>query len=167
MTESSDEAACKIADALRVYSLFAFEVDPPFLLEVGAYEIGELVTHAAEAESPAVDELLNISLRLDRESVTFESVNEGTLNAVRREQVSLATFFLHRGDEAREWAIHADMLGENPKRLEAVRAGIEAATDEQYQEFSDRGVNLAYVAPERRAQLARFYSWFDEASPAN
>lgn len=167
VTEGSDEAAYKIADALRVYSLFAFEVNQPFLLEVGAYEIGELVAHAAEAESPAVDDLLQIFLRLDRESVIFESVNEATLSAVRREQVSLAAYFLHRGDEARARTIHADMLVENPKRLEAVRASIEAATDEQYQEFSDRGVNFAYVAPERRAQLARFYSWFDEPRASN
>ena len=144
------------------YSLFAFEINQPFLMQVGAYELGELVAHAAETASPAVDDLLDVFLHFDRESMSFEGLHEETLSAVRREQVSLATYFLHKGDEARARKIHSDMIGENADRLKAVRRNIEAATDEQYKEFSDRGVNFAWVAPERRAQLDRFYSWFDE-----
>jgi hypothetical protein len=155
------EAAREIGNALLEYSMFAFEIDEPFLLQVGAYELGELVAHAAETESPAVDDLLNIFLHFDRESIGLESLLEETLSAVRREQVSLAAYFLHKGDEARARKIHADMIGENPERLAAVRRNIDAATDEQYNEFSDRGVNFAWVAPERRAQLDRFYSWFE------
>jgi hypothetical protein len=155
------EAAREIGNALLEYSMFAFEIDEPFLLQVGAYELGELVAHAAETESPAVDDLLDIFLHFDRESVGLESLLEETLSAVRREQVSLAAYFLHKGDEARARKIHADMIGENPERLAAVRRNIDAATDEQYNEFSDRGVNFAWVAPERRAQLDRFYSWFE------
>jgi hypothetical protein len=158
------DAACEIGNSLLEYSIFAFEIDEPFLLQVGAYELGELVAHAAERASPAVDDLLDIFLHFDRESVSFDSVREETLSAVRREQVSLATYFLHKGDEARARRIHADMTGENPERLEAVRRNIEAATDEQYNEFSDRGVNFAWVAPERRAQLDRFYGWFEDAN---
>ena len=154
-------SATAIGKALLDYSLFAYEVDQPFLLQVGAYELGELVAHAAESDSPALDDLLDTFLRLDRESMAFESVHEGTLTAVRREQVSLAAYFLHRGDEARARRIHSDMENENPQRLAAVRARIESATDEQYQEFSDRGVNFEWVAPERRAQLDTFYGWFD------
>ena len=157
------EAACKIADALFEYSLFAAEVEQSFLLQVGAYEVGELVAHAAEVESSAVDQLLDVFLKLDQESISANGVKEQTLRAVRREQISLAAFFLHRGDETRARRIYADMLGERPERLAAVRQGIEAATNEQYHEFSDRGVNFAYVAPERRAQLPRFFGWFDDA----
>lgn len=167
LSAGKNDAACAIGNSLLDYSLFAFEVNQPFLLQVGAYELGELVAHAAETKSEAVDELLETFLRLDRESMSVEGALEGTLSAVRREQVSLAAYFLHRGDEARARKIHSDMLGENPKRLADVRASIEAATDEQYQEFSDRGVNFAYVNPERRAQLALFYSWFDAPGSAN
>jgi hypothetical protein len=157
------DAAIDISNALLDYSLFAFEIDEPFLLQVGAYELGELVAQAAEAGSPAVDDLLDIFLHFDRESIALEAVREETLSAVRREQVSLAAYFLHKGDEARARKIHADMKGELPKRLAAVRQYIEAEQDEQYQEFSDRGVNFGWVAPERRAQLDRFYSWFEQA----
>jgi hypothetical protein len=100
-------------------------------------------------------------LHFDRESMSLESAQEETLSAVRREQVSLAAYFIHKGDEVRARKIHADMVGENPERLAEVRRNIEAATDEQYQEFSDRGVNFAWVSPERRAQLDRFYGWFE------
>ena len=156
------DAARDIGNSLLEYSLFAFEINQPFLMQVGAYELGELVAHAAETASPAVDDLLDVFLHFDRESMSFEGLHEETLSAVRREQVSLATYFLHKGDEARARKIHSDMIGENADRLKAVRRNIEAATDEQYKEFSDRGVNFAWVAPERRAQLDRFYSWFDE-----
>jgi hypothetical protein len=166
LSAGDNDAAIDIGNALLEYSLFAFEIDEPFLLQVGAYELGELVAHAAETASPALDDLLDIFLHFDRESVSLESVQEETLAAVRREQVSLAAYFLHKGDEARARMIHADMIGENPERLAAVRRNIDAATDEQYMEFSDRGVNFAWVSPERRAQLDRFYSWFDATAEA-
>jgi hypothetical protein len=162
LSAGNNGAAVDISKALLEYSLFAFEIDEPFLLQVGAYELGELVAHAAETASPALDDLLDIFLDFDRESVSLESVEEETLAAVRREQVSLAAYFLYKGDEARARRIHTDMIGENPERLAAVRRNIDAAKNEQYMEFSDRGVNFAWVAPERRAQLDRFYSWFDE-----
>jgi hypothetical protein len=161
LSADNNEAAIEIAKALLEYSLFAFEIDEPFLLQVGAYEIGELVAHASETVSPAIDDLLDVFLHFDRESMSLESAQEETLSAVRREQVSLAAYFIHKGDEVRARKIHADMIGENPKRLAEVRRNIEAATDEQYQEFSDRGVNFAWVSPERRAQLDRFYGWFE------
>ncbi len=128
---------------------------------MGAYELGELVAHASETESSLVDDLLEVFLQFDRESISLSGTREETLRAVRREQVSLAAYFLHRGDEARARRIHADMREENPQRLAAVRRNIDSATDEQYKEFSDRGVNFAWVAPERRAQIDRFYAWFE------
>jgi hypothetical protein len=160
LSAGQSDVAIEIGDALLEYSLFAFEINEPFLLQVGAFELGELVVHAVENESPATDALLKIFLHFDRESISFDGVREETLIAVRREQVSLAAYFLHKGDEVRARRIHADMVGENPARLDAVRRNIEAASDEQYKEFSDRGVNFAWVAPERRAQIDRFYSWF-------
>ena len=163
LSAGDTDTACKIAIALFDYSLFAADMNQSFLLQVGAYEIGELVAHAEAIESSAIDELLEVFLRFDRESTPSEGVHEETLRAVRREQVSLAAFFLHHGDESRARRIHRDMLGERPDRLEAVRRSIEAATDEQYQEFSARGVNFSYVTPERRAQISKFYDWFDEA----
>jgi hypothetical protein len=157
------EAAIEISNALLDYSLFAFEIDQPFLLQVGAYELGELVARADEIAPAAVDDLLDVFLHFDRESLSLESAQEETLSAVRREQVSLAAYFLYKGDEPRARKIHTDMIGEKPERLNAVRRGIEAAIGEQYKEFSDRGVNFSWVAPERRAQLDLFYSWFESA----
>ncbi len=155
------DTAREIGNALLEYSLFAYEIDEPFLLQVGAYELGELVAHAATSESPGVDDLLEVFLKFDRKSISLESVHEDTLIAVRHEQVSLAAFFLDRGDEVRARMIHADMVGENPERLKTVHDRLVAATDEQYMEFSDRGVNFSWVSPERRAQLDRFFGWFD------
>ena len=155
-----DDDAVRSAEAQLDYALFAFEVGQPFLLEVGAYELGQLVAHASAAKSPATDALLDVFLRLDHERSGVDGAGESALSAVRREQISLAAWFLHVGDEERARRIHADMKDESPERLAAVRRGIESATDEQYREFSDRGVNFAWVAPERRAQLETFFGWF-------
>jgi hypothetical protein len=161
LSAGNTAAAIEISEALLSYSLFAFSIEEPFLLQVGAYELGELVAYASESNSPAVDDLLDVFLEFDRESMSFEGTHEETRSAVRREQVSLAAYFLSQGDEVRARRVHEDMKSEHRERLTAVRTSIEEATDEQYQEYSDRGVNFAWVSPERRAQLDRFYSWFD------
>ena len=76
--------------------------------------------------------------------------------------MQLAACLLDRGDEERARQIYDDMAGESAARLRAIRAEIEEETRPHYWEFTDRGVNFAYLTPGRRRHLDQFFSWFDD-----
>jgi hypothetical protein len=156
--------ATDVAEFLRYYGQLGFGMGQPFLLEVVAYDLGLLVEHALEAEHPEADALLDLFLEVDREPDGLSSEHEERLRGVRRAQVQLAAYLLDRGDETRARRIHADMASEDPERLRAIRDEIEAETRAYYWEFTDRGVNFAYLTPERRRHLDQYFSWFDDPS---
>jgi quinoprotein glucose dehydrogenase len=148
----------EIAGHLRFYGLLAYETDQPFLLEAVAYDLARLVERAVELRRPEAAPLLDLFLQVDREPASPEQ--EERLRGVRRAQVQLAAFFLAGGDELRARRIFEDLAHERPERIAAVRAELESEDRSQYWEFTDRGVNFSYLPPERRAHLARFFSWF-------
>ena len=152
------ERTLEIAGHLRFYGMLAYEMEQPFLLEAVAYDVARLVEHAVERNRPEAAALLDLFLQVDREPESPEQ--EERLRGVRRAQVQLATFFLARGDEPRARRIFEDMKDERRERLAAVRDELVAEERAQYWEFTDRGVNFSYLPPERRAHLARFFSWF-------
>ena len=153
----------RLAEHLSTYGWLGYEQDQGFLLEVVAHDLGELIEAAALRDPGRVDELLDVFLQVDREAAGPEEL---PLQGVRRAQVRLATFFLARGDEPRARRIYLDMVDERPERLEAVRQEILAVESAKYREFTDRGVDFAYLSPERRALVERFYAWFKEPRPA-
>ncbi len=149
----------EIAGHLRYYGLTANEMSQPFLLVAVAYDLARLVECAVEADRADAGALLDLFLQVDREPESPEQ--EERLRGVRRAQVQLATFFLARGEEPQARRIFEDMRDERHERLAAVREELVAEERAQYWEFTDRGVNFGYLPPERRAHLARFFSWFD------
>jgi hypothetical protein len=154
----------ELADHLRFYGQLAYGMGQPFLLEAVAYDLARLVERAVETGRPEAEALLALFLQVDREPESPEQ--EERLRGVRRAQVQLATFFLARGDEPSARRIFEDMKDERAERLAAVRDELLAEERAQYWEFTDRGVNFAYLPPERRALLARFFSWFGGALAA-
>jgi hypothetical protein len=154
----------ELADHLRFYGQLAYGMGQPFLLEAVAYDLARLVEGAVEAGRPEAEALLALFLQVDREPESPEQ--EERLRGVRRAQVQLATFFLARGDEPSARRIFEDMKDERAERLAAVRDELLAEERAQYWEFTDRGVNFAYLPPERRALLGRFFSWFGGALAA-
>jgi hypothetical protein len=157
------EAVIEIAGHFRFYGQLGYEQDQPFLLEVVAYDLAHLVEVALSEAPASVDALLDLFLRVDRESESPEQ--ETRLRGVRRAQVQLATLFLLREDPARARRIFEDMRHERPERLASVRDELLAETRPQYWEFTDRGVNFAYLPPERRARVHDFFAWFDTLAP--
>jgi hypothetical protein len=143
---------------MRFYGQLAYEMGQSFLLEAVAYDLARLVERAVEESRPEAAPLLDLFLQVDREPASPEQ--EERLRGVRRAQVQLATFFLARGEEPPARRIFEDMRDERHERLAAVRDELVAEERAQYWEFTDRGVNFSYLAPERRAHLARFFSWF-------
>ena len=151
----------EIADHLRFYGQLGYGMEQPFLLEAVAYDLARLVERAVESGRPEAGALLDLFLQVDREPESPEQ--EERLRGVRRAQVQLATFFLANDDEPSARRIFEDMKDERSERLAAVRDELLTEERAQYWEFTDRGVNFSYLPPERRAHLARFFSWFGRA----
>jgi len=152
------EVALAITEHFRTYGQEALGQDQGFLLEVVAYDVGQLVEFAVEHELPEAGALLDLFLEVDREP--HGPGDEVRLRGVRRCQVQLATFFLERGDEVSARRIFADMEDEQAERLLAIREELLGEERAQYWEFTDRGVNFSYLPPARRALVEPFFSWF-------
>jgi hypothetical protein len=162
LKQKSFAEVSEIVEHLRSYATFAFSQGDAFLLEVAAYDIVTLIEEAVIQDSPIVDDLLERLLELDQE-IRVENEEASLLN-VRRAQLQLATFFLQHNDEVRAHRIIDDMKDELPERLEGIRTNLMTEERAQYWEFTDRGVNFGYLAPERRPYLDTLFGWLREAS---
>jgi hypothetical protein len=151
------ERAVEVAGSIKFYGQVAFAAQIPFLLETAAHDIGALIERAAERHAPSEEALLAVLLDVDREPDGTRA-QETSLRGVRRAQVKVATWYLAAGRADRARRIAADLHGESPQRLAALRADLEAVTDEEYHEMSDRGVHFDWLPPERRAHLAAFFA---------
>jgi hypothetical protein len=151
------DAVREIAGFFQHYGVFAHTLGQSFILEVAAHDIVQLIETAARLESPVVDDLLSRLLELDQE-IKQES-QEASLMGVRRAQMQLATLFIERNEEPRARRIAADLAAERPERLERIRAELLSDERSEYWEFTPRGLNFGYLAPERRRHLATLFGW--------
>jgi hypothetical protein len=167
------EAALRAGDAETVravgrhfeyYGQVAFSSGLPFLLETAAYDLCALCECASECDAAAAlrDELLGVLLQVDKEAEGAHGEHEASLRGVRKAQIKLATFYLARGEEAPARRIHDDLQGESDQRLRSIRDELDAVTSKYFWEVTDRGLNMDYIAPERRPHLARFFAWFGD-----
>lgn len=151
----------EIAGHLRFYGQLGRATGQGFLLEAVAYDLSLLIERAAERESPLVDPLLDVLLRVDRAN-GGASQTPG-LQGVRRAQVQLATLFAVRGDRVRAERVMQEVARDGPELLRAVRDELLSETRSQYWEFTDRGLNFSYLPPERRARLGELFAGIDLA----
>jgi hypothetical protein len=145
--------ALLVAGYLKFYGNLGYEVGMPFLLETAAHDITGLIEVDLAEGHGLTDRLLTLLLDLDRE-IKHES-HEETLLGVRRSQMQLGTLFLEHGDVDRASRVAADFATESSDRIEQVIELLEQAREPQYWEMTARGVNFAYLPPERRDQLPR------------
>ncbi len=157
------ERGVRIAEHLRFYGQLAHAQSLPFLLEAVAYELALLTELLVTRGDPEADTLLDVLLRVDREGES--PVQQTSLHGVRRAQIQFATFLLVRGDLVRAKRVYEDMAHEAPARLAAIRDELLAEDRAQYWEITDRGVNFAYLPPERRAKVPEFFAWFGDRVP--
>ena len=162
MEAGDEKTTLAVAEYFRYYGQIAYKGGQPFLLEAVTYDLTKVLERAIEIESPMVDPLLDLLLTVDRESKSDEQ--EESLLGVRRAQVQLATLFLERGDDARANRIRHDMRAERGERLRLVRDELLAEERQYFWEFNDRGVNFAYLPPERRALVPVFFEGFTSLS---
>jgi hypothetical protein len=141
----------EIAGYLSEYGQLAHKMGISFLLETAANDLGQLIEDACAADSPVVDDLLDMLLELDQE--IKEESHEESLLGVRRAQIQLATYFLRRQDDERAARIVEDLRHERLERLERIRTQLMTDDREQFWELTDRGVNFSFLAHDRRPFL--------------
>lgn len=149
----------EIARYFKYYGLLSYRMKLSFILETVAYDLCTLTEFAIDSKSSVVDDLLDIFLRVDRE--TEEEAQDDHLRGVRKAQVKLATYFLVLGDMERARKVYADMVDENPGRLASIRDELFSVLSPEYWEITDRGSNFEYLGAARRRELTTFFGWFD------
>jgi hypothetical protein len=149
--QDNEEQALAAADYIQTYGQLAFTMDQPFILEVGAFDLGELLRVAKTKNSGILDDLLSAYLELDHE-IKSES-QEASLLGVRRAQMQLGAFFLSCGDVPRAQRVADDLKTERSDRLFRLRNAMLSDDRELFWEFTPRGVNFGYLAPEYRPHL--------------
>lgn len=160
LDQGHDSRAIEIIGYFKYYGGLAFHARLPFLLETVAYDVCAVLEQAASKSSPALDELLGIFLRVDKESEG--EVQEASLRGVRKAQIKLATLFLFTGDHGRARRVYEDLANEDPMRLVSIREELDAVGSSEYWEITDRGANFEYIPTHRREAMALFFSWFDD-----
>jgi hypothetical protein len=147
-------AVIKVADRICFYGRLARSKGLPFLLEVAAYDLAQLV-EAAAGEHALRDTLLEQLLTLDHEGAEH-------VRGVSRAQMQLATFFLWRGEDEPARRIARKLRVAGAQLLAATRDELEREVSPSYWEINDRGSNFAYLPPERRARLDALLAMVNE-----
>ena len=129
----------------------AYGTDQFFILEVAAFDLARIIEQAFRNLPDSVDNLLKGFLKLDQ-AVRTEA-QEQSLIGVRRAQIQIATFFLSQNAEDLVNLVLADLLGEDQERLERIINALAIETQDIFWEFTPRGVNFNYLAPELKEQL--------------
>lgn len=160
LAAGAEDRLIEVARRIRFYGQLAFAMNTGFILETAAYDLCSLIERVHERGARCHDHLLgDIFLELDREPEGGKT-QEASLRGVRKAQIKLATHYLVHGDEPHARRIFQDMRGERKERIDGIRAELEAVVEPEYWEVSDRGINFEWLPVERRAELARFFSWF-------
>jgi hypothetical protein len=160
LKQSEHALATEVATYFKYYGQLAFGMGLPFVLETAAYDLCTLNELAFDVRSPERGRLLKVFLQVDKESET--NVQEAALRGVRKAQVKLATYYLHRGDEAAAREIYEDMREERPERLASIRDELLQVQAKEFWEVIDRVQNFDYLPPDRKEMIARFFSMFGE-----
>jgi hypothetical protein len=151
--------AIEIAHHLHYYGQVSYGANLPFILETVAYDLCTLNEVAHARGAAALDELLEIFLKVDKEG--DGEAHEASLRGVRKAQIKLATYYMVQGDELRARRIQLDMADEDRHRLASIHDELLHVDSQDYWEITDRGVNFDYLPPERKQKLAEFFGWFE------
>ena len=142
------------------YGLTSFDMQLSFVTETVAYDLSAVCEFAHSLGKKDDARLLAMFLELDQ-PLRVRRQEQGLLG-IRKAQVKLAAYYLAAGEEARARSIADDMRDEPRERLRAIRDQLERVESKDFWEIIDRGRNFEYMPPRQRAQMARFFAWFDE-----
>jgi hypothetical protein len=140
------QAALEIARHFRYYAQFARAQGMPFVCELAAYDVVELVESAYDADAATRREILDVFLAFDVDLASVRVVKAHALLAAYFEEKSLAA------DSA---LVVASLHRATPELIDQARREILATTDPVFWEVTDRQRNFDYVAPARRETVKR------------
>eukprot|EP00163_Fabomonas_tropica_P002961 TRINITY_DN1243_c0_g1_i2.p1 TRINITY_DN1243_c0_g1~~TRINITY_DN1243_c0_g1_i2.p1 ORF type:complete len:3116 (-),score=829.27 TRINITY_DN1243_c0_g1_i2:110-8185(-) len=147
-----------MAEYFRYYSIIFLERGLYFLCEVIAHDVGMITQKAYEHKLDCHQAILDVFLTVD--DVAESQGDEMVLRGIRRAQVKLATVYLANGSIEYAKQIQEDMIDEPQDRLEGILFEMTYVDTSEFWEVTDRGNNLDYLSPDRKAQLPRFLSLF-------
>ena len=153
-----DREVVELATHFKYYGLTANAVGLAFVNETAAYDLCTLCEAAHEANFELEADLLAIFLEVDKQPET--ETQEQSLRGVRKAQIKLATYYLHKGREALARQVFKDMEHERLERLLSIRHEMLNVQEKDFWEVNDRGCNFDYLEPHRKEQIRVFYSWF-------
>ena len=153
----------EIAFFLQFYGLLGFQQGIPFLLEVAAEDVADLTSECIGKDEQLLDDLLGLLLDFDQEIKNDNQ--EESLLGVRRAQLKLAAGFMECGDEQRAARICEDLKTEAYTIKERLINLLQDENRKEYWEFTDRGVNFAFLPPELKRHLPALAAKFMDANP--
>ncbi|MEM7219383.1 MAG: DUF2254 family protein [Pseudomonadota bacterium] len=165
------DRARQVAIHMRQYGQLAFEMGQPFLLEVTAQDMVELIEQCDGDDD--IGGLLRILLNMDRPVTDEESLAMQSLRGVRRAQVRLAAHFLAQAEQESasdaRYLVHyrtvvEDLKTEKYDQVSACIAELENEDRALFWEFTERGANFSYLPPPMRRQLVRLRQDLDPAA---
>jgi hypothetical protein len=148
LIDDRPDAVVELTRHQRYYAEFARLQGLPFSYELISYELAELAEIAYESGSPAAAALLAAVLE-------FEGV-DGSAGLVKSRAI-LAAYLLECGRTEELARIESSLRGVPHALLYKARRGLLETTDPVFWEVTDRGIDMDYLAPERRERVATVF----------
>ncbi|MGE0548107.1 MAG: DUF2254 family protein [Kofleriaceae bacterium] len=161
----ADDIAVEGVRHMIYYGRTSYDMQLGFVTETVAYDVSALceLSHAQKHPGDLDDRLLAMFLELDQPLRVRRQ--ESGLQGIRKAQLKLACYYLAVGADDRAAKIAADMAGEDPARLKAIREQLGKVESKEFWEVIDRGRNFEYMPPKQKAQMGKFFHLLDEQPP--
>jgi hypothetical protein len=140
------ELVLEIAYYFAYYGQIARDMQLSFVVDAAAHDLGALVRHAWEKQSPTAERLLESFLRYD---------GAGSLG-VAKAQAILGSYFVMTGREAAAAQVRERLRLLESSRRERLTAELMAVRREKYWEVNERRMNMEYVPDDQRVRLREF-----------
>jgi len=140
------ELVLEIAYYFAYYGQIAKDMQLSFVVDAVAHDLGALVRHSWETESPVADRLLESFLRYD---------GAGSLG-VAKAQAILGSYFVMTDRAAAAAQVQERLRLLEGTRLDRLAAELLAVRREKYWEVNERRMNMEYVPDAQRERLREF-----------
>ncbi|HOP50782.1 MAG TPA: DUF2254 family protein [Ignavibacteriales bacterium] len=151
----------ELAKYIKYYAQESNKLGVYFIMETAAHDLFVLNKLAYEKNIPYINKLLDIFLSLDEPVENEAERAEYGLIGVRIAQTKLATFYLYNNRPDLADLIYKDMKSEPLERIEKIKLIILSNQEEEYYEFTGRGINFFFIEDEYKPFLMEFFTWFE------
>lgn len=140
----------EIAYYFEYYGQVARDSQLPFLVEIGAHDLGTLVQHAWETQAPNGQKLLE-------RFMLYDLKEKSPLPGVIKAQAILASYFMLAGQTGPLELIRQRLAGLDPAFLAGIEDDLLHIKREKYWEISERRMHIDYVPDAQRTKLREFF----------